>query len=235
MRFSNLPNYPDGLPATAGVLLKRQPLSDARYAQALVREAQRRARALIRAAEREATECHKRAARAGYEAGFLDVLHLALDYLLECKNMQLRLREKMEAEAREALLTVLDDTRLVMRLAKHLGKRRSELEMTFPRVTLPRQARSMATAVCARIEEIWPGSEVVYADTGSFIVEWSDQVLEFAPNQTASQLTATAMEACDEAVSAIDTNALIHSIFVRALTRVKGVPVAPPDNAAAST
>lgn len=235
MRFSNLPRYPDVLPAMAGVLLKREPLSNTRFAQTTLNEARRHARTLLRDAQREASLCYERAARAGYEAGFREALSPALHFLRECRRVQLDLRKRMEADAQEALSTVLNDARLVMRLAQQLGKRRAELEMTAPRVTLPQAAGRIAASVRSSVEKIWPDAEVVYADTESFIVEWADQILEFAAPRTASRLTAAAMRSSDEAIAALDDRALAHSILEHALTQVQGEQAASPIDAAANS
>ncbi|KVN98506.1 hypothetical protein WJ69_34175 [Burkholderia ubonensis] len=222
------------LPATAGVLLKREPLSNTRFAQTTLNEARRHARTLLRDAQREASLCYERAARAGYEAGFREALRPALEFLRECKRVQLNLRKRMEADAQEALSSVLSDARLVMRLAQQLGKRRTELEMTAPRVTLPQAAGRIAASVRSRVEEIWPDAEVMYADTESFIVEWADQVLEFAPQRTASRLTGVVMRAVDETIAALDDRSLIHSILEHALVQVQGEQAVSPFDAAAN-
>lgn len=221
MHFSSLPQFPDALPATAGVLLKCQPLSQLRYAQTLVREARRYAREIVDEARTEADGCHENAARAGYEAGFMQALTVALNALRECRQMHLQLRERMETDARNALLGVLEDPRLVARLAKHLGARHTELEQARARVTLPRVAQRMASAVRKRVERIWPDAETVYSDTHAFIVEWGDQVIEFAPPRSAAQLSATAMAASDKAIAAIDEDALASSILEAALRELK--------------
>lgn len=219
MRSSNGPNYPGLLPAKGGVLLKRESLSEARYAQTLVLEARRCARKLVLEAEREADACRKHAARTGYHAGFAATVQLALEVVRSCKQIHLRLRDRMAAELDEALLRTLGDARLVKRLAEQLASRRREIDAIPPRVTLPCSARRIGRAVRSQVEQIWPGAQIEYADTDAFVVQWLDQVFEFAPTAAAQKLSAAALASCNDTLRSIDDEALIRMILEQALTR----------------
>jgi hypothetical protein len=221
MHYPSLPQHPDALPATADVLLKGQPLSQIHQAEAIARAARRHARELLREATKEARDFHFRAAQAGYEAGFLEALNVALHYLHECRRAHLQMRDQIAADVHEALTAVLEDPRLQMRLARALAERRSETERTLVRVTLPNGARRVAAIVRKRVAKVWPGAEVIYADTRAYLVEWGDQVIEFDPERCATQLSSAALAACDDTISAIDTNALVRSILEQTVNSLK--------------
>jgi hypothetical protein len=125
----------------------------------------------------------------------------------------------MAAELDEALLRTLGDARLVKRLAEQLASRRREIDAIPPRVTLPCSARRIARAVRSQVEQIWPGAQIEYADTDAFVVQWLDQVFEFAPTAAAQKLSAAALASCNDTLRSIDDEALIRMILEQALTR----------------
>lgn len=220
MRFSNLRSYPDALPAVAGVLLKGLPMSQTRQAHQLLREARRYARELVRDAADEARDCHQHAARAGYEAGFSEAIVHVLRYLRECRRVHLALRARVEADVRDALLAVLGDPDCVARLSQDLAERRAELQRTPVRVTLPRHARHMTASIRERVATAWPDVEIAHADTDRFIVEWGEEVLEFDPSASAAQLSGPALAAYNEAIAAMDADALARSMLNEALAQL---------------
>src|ERR1700687_4552107 len=123
MPFSTIRQLPD-VPPADGVLIRRASLSEAARADNLMREAKRRAHDLMRDADREAEACRLHAAKAGYEAGFRQVVELVADYLGRCRQRQLALRERVAHDVQHSLQQFLSEPELMLSLADAFASHR---------------------------------------------------------------------------------------------------------------
>ncbi|ONC26360.1 hypothetical protein AQ914_04575 [Burkholderia pseudomallei] len=184
-------------------------------------EARRRAYDIVREAETQAVDCQQVGARAGYEAGFCQALALTLNYLRECRRTHLLLREQLERDVHQALLDLIGDPELVLRLAKDLATRRIALEQQPMRVIVPKRAHHLTASVRKELAASYPDVEVERTNTDAFIVEWGEVVLEFAPSQFVDQISQQALRACDDAIAAMNGDALARSLLASALAQLQ--------------
>ncbi|AOJ10148.1 type III secretion system protein [Burkholderia mayonis] len=202
MRSSILHQYPDTLAPLAGVLLKRAPLSQAVRAERLFNEAKRRALRLVRDAERDANACRAHAATAGYEAGFARAIAEVAACLERIDARRTTLLERVVDDVRCSLERLLDDPDLLLRIANALASHRACAADRPLRVSVPARAKRIAPAIRERLNDAYPSTQVVVADTRTFVVESDEDILEFDPRDVARELCDAALAACRSAARA---------------------------------
>ncbi|WP_080433503.1 HrpE/YscL family type III secretion apparatus protein [Burkholderia ubonensis] len=227
MRYSTLRQLPDTLTPIDGVLIKRQPLTQAARAERLIAEAKRRAKQLVCGADRDAHACRELAALSGYESGFARAVEMVVACLEQLDRYRATLHERAVDAIRDALEALLDDSSIVLRITEALTSHHLGPKEGSPRVLVPERAKQLAPVIRERLSATYPSVQVAISGSSSFVIEWGAEILEFAPGDTVSELCDTARITCRAVAHSINEVSLTQQIVGDALLRLEARHASP--------